>query len=512
VGVVGIGSGLGIDGFGQLYATGGASGSTSGSGSTNQVAYWTGTNVLSGENNLWWDFSADRLGIGTNAPARSLDVIGGIRFSTVNGTPTAIIGRDGSGDIGSVSIGTGLGLSGGVLSFTGSTGGSGTVTGTGTTNYLSKWASASGLTDSIVLETGNTVDINGSLRVRTSSGTATNVMGRDANGYVSNISVGNGLSVSGGTLSTTGVTFGTGVDGRVAYWTGTNQIGNDNNFLWDAESDRLGIGVFPTSALHISSVDSASIRIVKTGTSPADFSVVALNGKLDIGSAFTITDTGRLGLGTNTPAQTLDVAGNMRLTGSTGTSATVMGRSVDGDISAISVGSGLSLSGNILTTTGTSSGTVTGTGTTNYLSKWASSTGLTNSIALETGNTIDIAGSLRVTTASGTPTLIAGQDANGYFSRITVGSGLSLVGTTLTATGGGGSVSGSGTATQVAFWNGTTSLTGNTNLYWDNSNNRLGIGTSSPSNQLTTTDDALISTLTIGRGNNSIANNTAIVV
>ena len=429
VGVVGVGSGLGIDGFGQLYATGGASGSTSGSGSTNQVAYWTGTNVLSGENNLWWDFSADRLGIGTNAPARALDVVGGIRFSTVNGTPTAIIGRDGSGDIGSVSIGTGLGLSGGVLSFTGSTGGSGTVTGTGTTNYLSKWASASGLTDSIVLETGNTIDINGSLRVRTSSGTATNVMGRDTNGYVSNIAVGNGLSVSGGTLSTTGVTFGTGVDGRVAYWTGTNQIGNDNNFLWDAETDRLGIGVFPTSALHISSADSASIRIVKTGTSPADFSLVALNGKLDIGSAFTITDTGRLGLGTNTPAQTLDVAGNMRLTGSTGTSATVMGRSVDGDISAISVGSGLSLSGNILS-----------------------------------------------------------------------------------ATGGGGSVSGSGTATQVAFWNGTTSLTGNTNLYWDNNNNRLGIGTSSPSNQLTTTGDASISTLTVGRGNFSLATNTAVGV
>jgi hypothetical protein len=513
VGVVGVGSGLGIDGFGQLYATGGASGSTSGSGSTNQVAYWTGTNVLSGENNLWWDFSADRLGIGTNAPARSLDVIGGIRFSTVNGTPTAIIGRDASGDIGSVSIGTGLGLSAGVLSFTGSTGGSGTVTGTGTTNYLSKWASASGLTDSIILETGSTIDINGSLRVRTSSGTATNVMGRDANGYVSNLSIGSGLSVSGGTLSTTGVTFGTGADGRVAYWTGTNQIGNDNNFLWDAETDRLGIGVFPTSALHISSANSASIRIVKTGTSPADFSLVALNGKLDIGSAFTITDTGRLGLGTNAPAQTLDVAGNMRLTGSTGTSATVMGRSVDGDISAISVGSGLSLSGNVLTTTGGTSGTVTGTGTVNYLSKWASSTGLTNSIALETGNTIDIAGSLRVTTASGTATLIAGQDANGYFSRITVGSGLSLAGNTLTATGGGsGTVSGSGTATQVAFWNGTTSLTGNTNLYWDNNNNRLGIGTSSPSNQLTTTSDALISTLTIGRGNNSIANNTAIGV
>ena len=465
----------------------------SSSGLTDSIIFSTGTVV----------------GINTTNPQATLDVRGTMRLTGSTGSPvTAIMGRNANGDISNATIGTGLQLTNGTLSLTG-------ATGTGTTNYLTKWSSATGLTDSIVLETGNTIDIAGSLRVRTSSGTATAVMGRDINGYVSNIAVGSGLSVSGGTLSTTGVTFGTGADGRVAYWIGTgvtNQIGNDNNFIWDYENDRLGIGVFPTSALHISSADSASIRIVKTGTSPADFSLVALNGKLDIGSAFTITDTGRLGLGTNAPAQTLDVAGNMRLTGSTGTSTTVMGRSVDGDISAISVGSGLSLSGNVLTTTGGTFGTVTGTGTVNYLSKWASSTGLTNSIALETGNTVDIAGALRVTTASGTATLIAGQNINGYFSRITVGSGLSLSGNVLTTTGGGGNVSGSGTATQVAFWNGTTSLTGNTNLYWDNNNNRLGIGTSSPSNQLTTTSDASISTLTIGLGNNSIANNTAIGV
>jgi hypothetical protein len=47
-----------------------------------------------------------------------------------------------------------------------------------------------------------------------------------------------------------------------------------------------------------------------------------------------------------------------------------------------------------------------------------------------------------------------------------------------------GNVSGSGTPTQVAFWNGPNSLTSDANLYWDNTNKRLGIGISSPNEQL----------------------------
>ncbi|GEM_PF-5653801 len=43
-------------------------------------------------------------------------------------------------------------------------------------------------------------------------------------------------------------------------------------------------------------------------------------------------------------------------------------------------------------------------------------------------------------------------------------------------------VTGSGTATRVAFWNGTYSLSSSASLYWDNTNIRLGIGTSSPAN------------------------------
>jgi hypothetical protein len=45
-------------------------------------------------------------------------------------------------------------------------------------------------------------------------------------------------------------------------------------------------------------------------------------------------------------------------------------------------------------------------------------------------------------------------------------------------------VTGTGTATQVAFWNSTSSISGDSNLYWDNTNKFLGIGTSSPTKAL----------------------------
>lgn len=43
-----------------------------------------------------------------------------------------------------------------------------------------------------------------------------------------------------------------------------------------------------------------------------------------------------------------------------------------------------------------------------------------------------------------------------------------------------GTVVGSGTATQVAFWSSSGGLSGNSVFYWDNVNNRLGVGTPSP--------------------------------
>jgi hypothetical protein len=67
----------------QLRENGQPTGGISGSGASGQVAYWTGTSAQSGSNNLFWDAANGRLGIGTNAPAVSLDVTGNTR---INGT------------------------------------------------------------------------------------------------------------------------------------------------------------------------------------------------------------------------------------------------------------------------------------------------------------------------------------------------------------------------------------------------------------------------------------------
>ncbi len=45
-------------------------------------------------------------------------------------------------------------------------------------------------------------------------------------------------------------------------------------------------------------------------------------------------------------------------------------------------------------------------------------------------------------------------------------------------------ITGSGSAGQVTFWTGSSSIGGNNNLYWNNSSARLGIGTTSPSYRL----------------------------
>lgn len=50
--------------------------SLTGSGSSGQVTFWSASTVLTGSNNLFWNNSNGRLGIGTNSPVANLDVVG----------------------------------------------------------------------------------------------------------------------------------------------------------------------------------------------------------------------------------------------------------------------------------------------------------------------------------------------------------------------------------------------------------------------------------------------------
>jgi hypothetical protein len=109
------------------------------------------------------------------------------------------------------------------------------------------------------------------------------------------------------------------------------------------------------------------------------------------------------------------------------------------------------------------------------------------------------------TTNTGTVTTLSVVSANGFAGTVATASTTPALTLSTTVTGllkGNGTaisaavagvdyqapitnpVTGTGTATQVAFWSSTSALSGDSGLYWDNTNKRLGIGTTSPTSSL----------------------------
>jgi hypothetical protein len=85
-----------------------------GSGTSGQVAYFNGTSSITGESNLFWDATNDRLGIGTASPAFTLDVNGTGRFSnslttgsdiTLSAANPFVYGGTAAGSVGLSNIG-----------------------------------------------------------------------------------------------------------------------------------------------------------------------------------------------------------------------------------------------------------------------------------------------------------------------------------------------------------------------------------------------------------------------
>jgi len=68
----------------------------------------------------------------------------------------------------------------------------------------------------------------------------------------------------------------------------------------------------------------------------------------------------------------------------------------------------------------------------------------------------------------------------GYDSDIVYVSGIAMYSLILANSG----AKGAGTANEVAFWSDTNTITGDSNLYWDNTNDRLGVGTASPATRV----------------------------
>lgn len=123
-----------------------------------------------------------------------------------------------------------------------------------------------------------------------------------------------------------------------------------------------------------------------------------------------------IGSGSTSPAQTLHVEGTARITGSSGTSTSVMGRNANGDISNLSL-SGMSITGGTLTATdGSTTNEIQtlsagGAGPTSYTIDLSLSGG---SVTLSEGTNVDLSRSGNTITIASTA---SGSDGDGIYSH-----------------------------------------------------------------------------------------------
>jgi hypothetical protein len=448
--------------------------------------------------------TAGNVGIGTLVPTAKLDVNGTARIQGSAGTPTAITGRNATGDIGNVSVGTGLNLTGGVLSATPATPGWALAGNTGSNPNINYIGTADGQpliirTDATermrVQSTGNigiatnfpqqTLHVEGTARVTGSAGTPTTITGRNATGDIGNLTLGTGLTLTGGVLSASPAASGWALTGNTGTNPASNYIGTSDAqplVLRTNAAERMRVlangnvginNVAPISPLSFANalgtkiaffdgglnqymgigVSSAQLNYHVASNSTHVFYAGGTNG--DGTELMRIANTGNVGIGTSAPTAKLDVNGTARIQGSTGTPTAITGRDAAGNINNITLGANLSLAGGVLSATGggTSGWGLNGNAGTdvniNYIGTsdgqpLAFRTGAGELMRLEnTGNlgintnnpqrTLHVQGGVRITGNVGTPTAIMGRDGAGDINNLTLGTGLTLTGGVLSA-------------------------------------------------------------------------------
>jgi hypothetical protein len=231
-------------------------------------------------------------GIGTSSPQRRLHITGTVRVDTLTrDVPTRIVGADADGDLAALTLGTGLSIA------------SGTLNGpsvSGTTNYLPKFTGANTIGNSVAFESSGRIGIG-----TTSVDSKLTVVGTDSSGFIPRISA----RFSDASQSSL----------YIAHPTGTSStamlIGNG----------QLGLATSPGAA----SGYTERVRIASDG---------------------------KVGIGTTSPARTLHVEGEARISDlTTDTPTRIVGADADGDLGAITLGTGLSISSGTLNASGITS-------------------------------------------------------------------------------------------------------------------------------------------------------------
>jgi hypothetical protein len=265
------------------------------------------------------------------------------------------------------------------------------IGGSGTTNKVPKFTSASTIGDSLIFDDGTNVGI----------GNTTPSAKLDVNGSIRGYGAGNA--------------------GRI---TST-----------DTSVGGSSITLNPQFSLGVPGIESVGAFPIAFNTNSSE--------------KMRLTSAGDLGIGINTPSQKLHVAGNARVTGAIYDSANSAGTS-----------------GQVLssTVTGTAWTTAGGGGTvTSVAALTLGTTGTDLSSSVANGTTTPVI-TLNVPTASASNRgALSSSDWSTFNGKFTLPSL---------------------TSGSVLFSNGTTIAQDNANFFWDDTNNRLGIGTASPDQKL----------------------------
>ncbi|OFY97459.1 MAG: hypothetical protein A2309_03735, partial [Bacteroidetes bacterium RIFOXYB2_FULL_35_7] len=347
---------------------------------------------------------------------------------------------------------------------------------------------------------GNTNDI----RLRRTQGTQASPTATSATSTILGRIYGEGYNGSGFTnaaamsMLTDGV-GGTSTDmpGRIEFYTTPDGSGTLAERMRITNAGFVGINMTPTMQLDVINASTtggdATIRGASTGNG-------AVYGVLGTISSTTTNAAGVSGQSSGASGQVFGVFGTISASNATTNAAGVRGyvgastgnvcgvfgesdatgtlsagvrglatgnngKGIFGQNTSTGTGSQYGVYGEKTGATGTGTGygvygAATGTATTNYGVYGTASGGTTNWAGYFSGN-VALTGALSANGSVGTAGYVLTSNGAGaaYWAAAS------------------GGVSGSGAATRVAFWDGASSLSSNANLYWDNTNIRLGIGT-----------------------------------